>query len=245
MNYTFIGRYLLFFIILCNSTITLAQPNLDEKNYYNWFDKSIGQENTDLFNGELYTKTYRTENKNHNFFINDDFITGTIAFKNQNFYDISIKYDIYNDEIIAKLKNSSGNYSHVQLNKGFVNAFTIHEKNFYFLNVKNEYFELTGFYEVTKIGSQFVFYTKHYKQKEEYIKGNLIYDNFLKKEKNFLLYNTVYYEVNNKKDLKNTFPSLKKEINLLYKKNKHLKKSSKNTFFKKIIQQIENYIEEE
>lgn len=240
MNNTSIFRFLFFVLILCSiHPIAFGQSNLEEQNYYKYFDQNIGQENTALFNGNLYKKTYRTEDENHNFFINNNFVLGAIAFNNQKYYDISLKYDIYKDELIAKLRNSFGDESYVRLNKAFIEAFTIHSKDFKILNILTKSISLDGFYEVSYSSNIVSLYTKHHKLKEEYIVEKLIYNKFSKSDKNILFYNNNYYEINSKKDLKKIFPKQKKQINTFYKKNKSLKKSDNNAFIKSIIHQIE------
>ncbi len=242
MNNVHIFRYLLILFVTSGYSVILAQNTLEEKNYYKWFDQNIGQDNTDLFNGEIYIKTFRTENKNHNFFINNDYVLGTVMFNNQLYYDIPLKYEIYEDELIANLKNSYSGESIVQLNKAFIKEFSIYNKDFKFLNVAKESIVLNGFYEVIYNGSILKLYTKHRKLKGEYISQGIRYNKFSEKEENVVLFKNNYYEINSKKDLKNAFPNQKKEINNLYKKNKHLKKSDNNAFIRNIIQQLEQYL---
>ena len=232
---------LILFVIYSNTTI-LAQSNLEEKNYYNWFDQNIGQENTSLFNGELYTKSYRTKDKNHNFLITNDFVSGIVEFDNQKYYDILLKYDIFNDEIVAKLKSSFNSNSNIQLNKAFVEGFTIHNKNFKFINSATEAVILKGFYEVAYSSNMLSLYTKHHKLKANYIIDDLIYSKFSKRDKNILLYKNSFYEIKNKKGLRKIFPNLKREINTIYKNNKRLRKTDNNAFIKTVIQKIEQHL---
>lgn len=239
MNSTPIFSYLFILFILSSNIVILAQSNQEEKNYYNWFDQNIGHENTALFNGELHSRTYRTEDGNHNFLVNNDFAKGTLDLSNQKYYGILLKYDIYNDELIAKLQNSFGSDSYIQLNKAFIKAFTIHNKDFKFFNIETETILINGFLEVTHPSDIVSLLTKHYMLKQEYIVENLIYNKFSKKEKNILFYKNTYYEIDGKKDLKKIFPEQKKQINSFYKNYKSLKKSNGNVFMKKIIQQIE------
>ncbi|MET2985234.1 hypothetical protein [Aureibaculum conchae] len=232
----------IFIFIVGSNTILLAQNNLEEKNYYKWFDKSIGQENTALFNGELYTKSYRTQDKNHNFLLTNDFVTGTVEFDNQKYYDILLKYDIFNDELVAKLKSSFNSNSNIQLNKAFVEGFTIHNKKFKFINSVTEAVILKGFYEVAYSSSMLSLYTKHHKLKANYIIDDLIYSKFSKRDKNILLYKNSFYEIKNKKELRKIFPNLNREINTIYKNNKRLKKIDNNAFIKTVIQKIEQHL---
>lgn len=234
---------LLFLFVLYGNTIILAQNSHEEESYYNWFDQSIGHENTALFNGELYTKSYRTKNKDHNFFLSNDFVTGIVEFDNQKYYGILLKYDIFMDELIAKLKSSFNSNSNIQLNKAFVEGFTIHNRNFKFINHVTETVTLNGFYEVSYSNNKLSLYTKYNKLKANYIIDNLVYSRFLKKDKNILLYNNSYYEINNKKELRKIFPHLKKEINTIYKNNKRLRKTDHNAFIKTVIQKIEKYLQ--
>ena len=227
-----------------STTVILAQQKLVEKKYYTWFDQNISQDNIDLFNGEIYKKTYRTEHRNHNFFLNSDYALGVVMFNNQKYYDIPLKYDIYEDELIANLKNSATGESIVQLNKAFVQEFTLYNKDFVFLNVTNESIVMDGFYEISYKGNNIKLYTKHRKLERSYISKGTQYNKFFEKNENFILFEHNYYEINHKKDLQKIFPTLKKEINTIYKSsNRSLKNSDYNAFIKRVIQQIHQHIE--
>ncbi len=146
-----------------------CQTNIENQNYYTWFDQVVGIENTNLFNGTRYFKKYRTEDGMHEFFKDDAFVLGSVTFDGQNYFNIPLKYDIYEDEIIANLKSTYGQ-TILRLNKAFISKFLIYNEQFMFISVKNKEVYLNGFYEDAYSDNHISLYIQHNKElKESYI----------------------------------------------------------------------------
>ena len=156
--------------------------------------------------------------------------------------NILLKYDILNDELIAKLKSTFNSNSNIQLNKAFIESFTIHNKKFKLINSVTQTSVLKGFYEVSYSSNTLSLYTKHNKLKANYIIDNLIYNKFSKRDESILFYNNSFYKIKNKKEFRKIFPNLKREINAVYKNNKHLRKTDNNAFLKTVVQKIEQHL---
>ncbi len=61
-------------------------------------------DNQILYNGKLWRNLY-TRVKGDPFLFTDTFVSGTVTIGNKTFKKVDIKYDIYNDELIAISEN--------------------------------------------------------------------------------------------------------------------------------------------
>ncbi len=229
----------LFFCLFLSNYSVIGQSNQVEKNYYKWFDQAVGLENTSIFNGTRYVKKYRTEEGIHKFFKGDTFVLGTVNFDGETFYDIPLKYDIHEDELIASLSSTYGE-SILQLNKVFITAFSIYNQKFKFIDTVNNKVHLNGFYEVAFIDKKITLYIQYHKAIKEYIKRKTLFHKFLPQQNYYFFYNEQYYQINKKTDVIKVFPSLKKEINHFFKTNQKLYKTNKNNFMKDLTKDISN-----
>ena len=219
----------------------LSQSFVGQEKYYIWFDQIIGMENSGLFNGETFISKYRTEEGKHNFFRHDEFSKGTVYYKGQPYFDVDLKYDIHNDEIILNIKGAFGSNMFIPY-KEFVKGFQIYDRDFINLNLNSNGLHLKGFYEVSYKGENVNLYTKHYKSRREYVHQNTVFSKFSEKNKIIVHFENAYYLVEGKKDIQKIFPSLKDNINLIYKNNKSLKKSNQEGFMKYLIKEIDDII---
>lgn len=221
-----------------------CQTHSNEKDYYKWFDEIIGYENTGLYDGLEYKKDYRTINKNHNYFITNKFLTGNIIYDGQSYYDIKIKYNIYNDELIVKLPIQSG-YSIIKLISEKVERFSINNHQFIRLSENNNSSSIkniSGFYEIT-FQSKFLFFLKKYKKsKKKQLEKKFIYSEFKDNNEYFLYYNNEYYKIKSKKDLIKLFPKQKKDINTFYNTNRISLKSNSDIFMKRLMKHLNSLI---
>ncbi len=234
-------KYSILISFLLLSISLISQSFLGEEKYYIWFDQIIGQENTSLLNGKTFSYKYRTGNGNHNYFRHDGFLKGSIYYKEQAYFDIDLKYDIHNDEIIVNLKGSFG-YNMFIPNKEFVKGFQIYDRDFVKLNLNSNGLKLKGFYEVSYKGLRINLYTKHYKSRREYVHQNTVLSKFSEKNKNIVHFEDAYYLVEGKKDIQKVFPNLKDKINLVYKQNKSLRKSDPENFIKDLMKKIDDIL---
>lgn len=234
-------KYSILISFLLLSISLISQSYVGEEKYYIWFDQIIGQENTSLFNGKTFIYKYRTEKGNHNYFRHEEFSKGLIYYKEQSYFDIDLKYDIHNDEIIVNLKGSFGYNMFIPHNE-FIKGFQIYDRDFVKLNLNSNGLNLKGFYEVSYNGIRINLYTKHYKPRREYVHQNTVLSRFSEKNKNIVHFKDAYYLVESKKDIQQIFPNIKDKINLIYKQYKSLKKSDPDIFMKDLMRQIDDIL---
>ncbi|UMB52676.1 hypothetical protein MKD41_10045 [Lutibacter sp. A64] len=225
-----IGKQIIvFFVFILNSISFYGQTNSSQENYYKWFDAVVGVGNTDLYNGIQYKRSYNTINKNHEYFLSSDFIKGTVLYSNQPYFDVYLKYDIHNDELIAQLPSVKSNNT-IQLIQQKVSSFSISGHSFVKLSAEG----VSGFYEVLFEDSNIKFYKKYIKTIKKHLDKDFAYYVFTEKESYLLYYNNEYYQIKSKSNISKVLPNLKKDINLFYKNNTNLRKMNYELFLSKL-----------
>ncbi|GLB52167.1 hypothetical protein NBRC110019_12060 [Neptunitalea chrysea] len=159
-------------LITGSSGLVSAQ---DENQTYKQFDHILGETNLKIYSGlffkddDLLLETDR--------YLFSDYKHAEVIYNNSVFYGYPIKYDLYNDFIIVKPKNTGSNIA-IQLvssNIESVNLEGIHLKN---LTGKTTHKDIVGFYDTIELIDNVSFLVKYYKTKNEYIKGSDVYQDY-------------------------------------------------------------------
>lgn len=233
-----LSLYLFAFFINVSS---LHSQSKDDILIYNWFDKVTGKENLDINNGTLNNNPYKTIGYESMYYNNDDYQSGTLNYENQIYFDVYLKYDLYNDQLII---NPSGLNKKIgiNLNSSKVASFTIEGKHFVKIDKKDSLKPEvpTGYYEEIKIAPDFIFYIKHHKEIRKKISDNGVYYNFTSNNLFFIKYLNKISKIERKKDILKLFPEQKKQINEFYLMNREIKKSNLNQFMENLIKSISN-----
>lgn len=208
--------------------------------YYNFFDQQVGVENTGLYQGIVYAEQYRTINEKTQFFKTRDFLKGSVCYDGQCYYDLDLKYNVYEDEVLMRLITKAGGGT-IKLFKDHVDSFEITGSNFIKILPKDApSLNAYGFYEVAFSNSRFTLYTKHIKKNFERKDRKSLYYEFLEgQSEHVLLYNNTYTIVNSKKDIVELFPTQKKEIDKFYNVARSLRKSDPDGFQVSLMKRIE------
>lgn len=236
----------LIMIFLLGSFQNISAQNDKEETIYNWFDSVLGKENLDINNGTLHHNYDRTFNNEHRYYDLNAFVNGSVVYNDQNYYDLALKYDIYNDEVVLNPKNKEANYIIINLSKEMIKSFRINKKNFVNLtlsalpsNVKK------GYYEENLVGKSFTFYVKHYKFKKETLQNTRPLLNYFYQPEFLLFYNNNFLEINSRRDLTNLFPIHKTKIDEFYSKYEKLEEESKLKFMEKLMIYIDTLLKSE
>lgn len=234
--------FAIFFII--NTVSIHSQTNINNQDSYNWFDNIIGYENTGIYNGIIYKEKFRTIDNNHKFFLTSEFSKGNIIYDGQPYYNIDMKYDIYEDLLIVKLPNNS-EYFIIQLINDKIDEFSINSNKFLKISGKYEAFfneAISGFYEISYQSKHLNLLKKHIKSRKERIVGNFVYSKFKDESEHIISFNDKYYKINSKKYLIKLFPELKKNIDNFYNSNKQLLKKDKDRFMIQLMEHLSSLI---
>lgn len=232
-----------FLLFLINSIICLGQET--NNNVYEWFDNFIGKENTDLLQGEIYKSNFKVYKGKHPFFYSNEFEKSNLIYKNQKYYNVMVKYNLYEQVLIASIKNREKKIiSKLLLFNEDVTQFSIGNHLFERLNSKdNKKNELKGFFETPLVNKHIKLYVRHSKYKKDVPDNGKMYTEFNKnKNEYFLNYKNNFYKIRSKNDLIKLFPTIKKQLINFYRENKILRKKNNYQFIINVCNHINTSI---
>lgn len=208
------------------------------------YDSIAGIQGLSISNGLIHSNPYPVQNGKYRYFRSDKFEKGTVIYNDQYYYDIDVKYDLYNDILIFKPVGETNNMG-IELIPQNVNAFLINGKRFVNLNkvVSPLFTFIKGYYEENISGKNFTFYIKRHKDRRETVTGTRIYNEFENNDEYYVYRDNNFYKVASKSDVIALFPDLKKKINDIYSMNKSIEKEDKTQFFEELMQKINNLLE--
>lgn len=201
--------YLIFLYLLFISNTVCGQVRTSETDYYNWFDNITGIENSELHQGVVYVERHRTKGKKTKFFPEPDFVSGSIVFDGQPYFDLNLKYDVYDDELLMRVDRRVGG-SVLQLYKAKIDRFTISGHDF--IKIEDSKIK-SGFYEIALERPLFSLLKKHRKNIIEQLGKKLIFYDFEDGKKDcFLYYQQNYHSIKKVSDLTELFPEQAEQL---------------------------------
>ncbi|MCD0468251.1 hypothetical protein [Flavobacterium sp. JAS] len=233
INYATIISILISYSSFCQSNA--------KKEISNYFDKTVGDEILNSNNGKIHIDHYNLKN-DHNYYLNKNFVTGTIYYDNQLYENVPIKYDIYKDQLVKSFGNT--NSLAIDLISEKTDYFLIGGKTF--VNIDNKYKypkDATGFFEEKYLGKNFSLYIKHFKTSKEVVTESAVYTEFEEHSNSELLFESKFRTINTQKEISSIFPQLKSEIKDYYRKNKFLEETNPDQFKADLIKFIDNNLQ--
>ena len=169
-----------------------------------------------LYNGRVWRNLYHLI-RGDQFLFSNDFLPATVTMNGKLFKNISVKYDILNDEILT----SAAHNIVLQLNKEMVDMFTLQFGNntFQFEKLEPDTINmLTGYVNVLQKGNV-TLYVKYRKEILLLAVENR-YDLFFQSHKIYLMKNGILHQISGKSDLLSLLSDRKPEVKNFIKKNK-------------------------
>ncbi|KQO34532.1 hypothetical protein ASF10_02140 [Flavobacterium sp. Leaf82] len=229
--------YLILFGIFLNIYTSYCQTS-QEISVYNWFDKNIGVESLDFENGSAHLNFDKTVDNQNRYYISEDFKKGSIRYNNQDYFDLLLNYDIYNDELILKPYGEL-NTTKINIITNNVSSFKIGNENFVNLTALKPNYR-KGYYEKIPAGNNVTLFIKYYKEKKKINKAEIDLIEFVPKYDFLILKDNLFYPLNDKKEIITLFPNSKKKINDFYTTYRSLKKDAPALFMKNLLKYINN-----
>jgi hypothetical protein len=179
-------------------------------------DQDTIRENQILYNGRVWRNLFYMV-KEDQFLFSNDFLPGSVTMDGNTFNNISIKFDIYNDEIITQTNHGSI----LQLNKEMVDSFKIifQGKTFYFTNLPADSLKGIKGYLNVLYDRKSALYVR-YKKEIEMLAVERKYDMFFQTYKIFFVKDGIVHTLLGKNDLINILKEYKVPIREFIKKNK-------------------------
>jgi hypothetical protein len=229
----------IFSLVVFNSVIGLVHgQNNDEVSLHKWYDESVGKENLDFNNGILLLNYDKPLNGVDRFY-NPTFQNNTLAYDNQTYNDVTLNYDVANDNVIIKPLGINDRRQ-IILAKEKIEYFTINNTVYRNINYATTILPsfVNGFYEEKIISSRVILYIKNSKNKSTLFKDDKAYDDFESAKYFVLKYNESYFEINSKKDCVTIFPDLTESIDTFYTNYNYLEKNNSTEFYEKLFLMI-------
>jgi hypothetical protein len=215
-------------IVLILFLVIFLSPAIYGSNYYRSVTLKyvLTQDTIDkqlLFNGRIWRNLFPTV-KGDQFLFSDSLLPATIVIKGKTFPGCSIKYDICNDELLAKTEKNMI----IQLNKQMVESFSFeyNNKTWRFLKLdKDSLNQLNGYVNLLYQGN--ISLLVKYRKVILFLVVDNKYDEFELIQKIYVMKDGKAYHVSNQNDVIALYSSYKPQIKNFIKKNK-LKISRKN-----------------
>jgi hypothetical protein len=220
--------FFLLFVFFYTGYTTAQVRSLSDSNINTWkeyFDLSYGPD-YNLINGIEYLYLYSNVT-GHPFFGENRFYTGRLVIDDQEFQDVDIKYDIYNQNIILRYLLVSGGLNQIILNNEFIQEFNIDGRFF-----RKYFFPETGtrFFQVVASGKINCLYYWEKNLDQSSSSAWNPYSFALQKKQAYIVINNKIYPFKNRRSFVRLFPAqYQKEIKQFIRKNRiWLKRASDN-----------------
>ncbi|MFD2823668.1 hypothetical protein ACFS5M_08310 [Lacinutrix iliipiscaria] len=234
--------YIALIYFACIGTL-FSQNEASKERYYKVYDSVVGIESIDLLNGKVFIDYLKSNKDQYRFFKSFNNFKGSAVIKEQPFYNLSLKYDLVEDQLILK-PNSKVNFLDIKLTSKNISRFTIDSHEFinFFNHSDLEDLGLNGFLELIYEGNHLKLYSKHSKIEKQKIKANKTIYIFKKYTTYLFEYKGVFYVIKSKKSFRDIFPEKEAYINDYYKMNPRLLKNNPAQFYKLISNELNNQL---
>jgi len=135
------------------------------------FDEEVGLENMPIVNGTKYTVPLQVSGS-HPFYNSASGSIGNITFAQQLYFNLTLFYDVYSDEVILQQRRASGMHALIKLYKANVDSFRIFDHIFknYQDTTAQKLGVVSGFYDVLYEHTAFSVIVK--RKKTTYVEAN-------------------------------------------------------------------------
>ncbi|MDZ7607894.1 MAG: hypothetical protein U5K79_20465 [Cyclobacteriaceae bacterium] len=181
--------------------------------YDNYFGKNLS-----LYTGKQYNDNYGQVG-DHQFFMDDYWEQGSVVFEGQFYDSIYLKFDIFKDELLVEYFSDKGLAMTLKLQSTMINSFQLQGHTFIRLQVDSAATMKTGFYDQLFVGANLSLYARRQKEIVRTSGSNTLRDDFVQKDKYFLLKADTYYPVKNRGSVVRVLEDHKKEVKHFIKSN--------------------------
>lgn len=196
------------------------------------FDKNIQPKNAAYNNGKIHFNTFRSADNTFRYYKSADYLSGNILYDGQVYGNISLKYDLFADELIIKFEGEN-NQMGFNVVKAKVDAFYVDGKKFVNLDLVSHPDFISGFYEETDAG-KIKLYTKFAKDKFDVLANDKITYTFNDRTAFALKNGNDWLPINSQRDVTKAFPMHEKAISDFFRENISLERSDRKQFMKKL-----------
>ena len=207
------------------------------KNFIKQNDSIVGYENLAYNNGIVYNNKYVSTSQNTSQFFENKYSNGVLQYNNQTYYDVNIKYDVFEDVLL--FKSNLQLVLETSLITKQVDYFILKNKKFKKIEtVSGDNVVSAGYFEENEINEKSTLYIKHKKTMKVDPRSDKLSYIFYDYKVYYIFYNNKLEEISSKNDIIKLFPTLKKEIKQFYKENRTQKDNNIQVFYQNLFKTI-------
>ncbi len=207
------------------------------KNFIKQNDSLVGNENLAYNNGIVYYNKFKNTSKNTSQFLENKYNSCTLQYNNQTYYDVSLKYDVFNDLLLFKPKSQM--VLETSLITKQVDYFILKNKKFRKVEtILNDGTVQMGYFEEVEVNTKSTLYIKHKKIFKVDPQSDKVSHIFYDFKIYYIFQNNKLEEISSKASIINLFPTSKKEIKQFYKENRNLKETNIQLFYQNLFKTI-------
>ncbi len=203
---------------LCQETTSEALSSKALSKAFYEYDNYFGK-NLSLYTGKQYNDKYG-QIGDHQFFMDDYWEQGSIVYGGQFYDSIYLKFDIFNDVVLVEYFSDKGLTMTLMLHSPMISSFTLQGHGFVRIETDSAAPIKTGFYDQLFVGSNLSLYARRQKEIVRTSGSNTLKDDFVQKDKYFLLKDGIYYPVNKRGSVVHVLEDHKKEVKHFMKSNR-------------------------
>ncbi|HUX95662.1 MAG TPA: hypothetical protein VMV47_08010 [Bacteroidales bacterium] len=108
-----------------------------------------------LFNGKQYSFFIPVSTGGHQFFSEPQFVTGSVTIRGVTYTDLTLNYDIYNQQLVLQYINSLGAKNQIVLSEAWLESFRLKEIDFELISTQDS---LKQIFQVIGTGQYYILY---------------------------------------------------------------------------------------
>lgn len=231
--------YLVLFLCLgSNFSMQVSAQEQAQHPWYNWFDQMISPVNTDIFDGLAYTEQHRMLTDKHKFFMTANFSTGSLVYKGQPYYNLQLKYDLFQDQLLLRYSNKP-NIPTVIVAKKDVSKFTLGDHTFINLAFEtNKKQQTSGYFELLLENDRLRLLKKHRKRILRKMNDRIRYYEFKAQDSYYVRYQGDYYQLKGVGTFAALFPEFKETLKRAEATHKSLQQQDKDLYLISVFEDL-------
>lgn len=235
---------LIFSVLFFNITLLTAQELEDREGVYQSFDKIVGIENSGVIEGFEYVEQHRMINDRHKFFKTYDFVPGTVFYDDQPYFDIDIKYNVFQDILLVQIPDERGKIV-FQPFENRLDGFILQNRRFENVKPVEAGPELAGIYEVLFKTGNLKVLKKHLKKEKTLLDRDVPYYEFTDDTPQYFYWAGDGLQPLSRSNLTEKFPEEKSDIRYFYRRNRKQARDNPDVFMQNLFKMLSDRLKDQ
>ncbi|MGB7841467.1 MAG: hypothetical protein WBL21_01655 [Salinimicrobium sp.] len=222
----------------------MGQENRNQEKIYQDFDNIIQIENSGIIEGFEYVEIHRMINNKHKFFKTFDFVPGTVFYDGQPFFNVDLKYNVFQDILLIQIENDQGKMIFQPFDSR-LDGFILQNRTFENIKAVETGPELAGIYEVLLETDGIKVLKKHRKKEKTLLDREVVYYEFSADEPHYFYWVNNKLEILNRSNLMESFPEEKSNIRNFYRSKRKEAKNNPDVFIQNLFKMLYDKLKDE